>query len=352
MLEKKLKNSVTVRGDSLYCPLPLSLDSYGNCLVDCWHCYFRNLNHVWGEDLKPVDLNLLDKKLYNGARNKNPQSTLAHLLQQKKTIRFGNKADPFQHAEKKYKVSKACINLLTKHEWTFVLQTRFTKLVKEYEKQIMKAHNAGLVTLMPVISPGLDKDWELLERKRTTPPEKRMKHLRYFMKKGVPGGVNGEPFIPGVHTVKDFETTIKLLKKYKIPSYNTYNFHFNAFVAKRLHAIGVDIEAIWYYNQDAQWKKILPKLLDIAKKHGIRLGCPDFVNSGALYKETANTCCGVNVPNPATFNTHNFKLLRQEGKSVEQILDVTYDHSGDLKTGLQILNDKDCKFYTLHDAGL
>ena len=71
---KKLKNSLTVRGDSLYCPLSFSLDSYGNCLTDCYHCYLRHLNHVWGEDLKPIDLELLEKKLEAGIKNKNPKT--------------------------------------------------------------------------------------------------------------------------------------------------------------------------------------------------------------------------------------------------------------------------------------
>ena len=169
---------------------------------------------------------------------------------------------------------------------------------------------------------------------------------------GIPVGVNGEPFIPGYHTVKDFEQTLLLLKKYGIKSYNTYNFHFTAFVAKRLHAIGIDIEAIWYNNQDTQWKKILRQLLEISKKHGIRLGCPDFVNSGMSWKEQANTCCGINVPNPCTFNTHNFKRLAQEGKSVLEIVDITYDKSGDLTQGLKIIKGEPGDFYTLKDAKL
>ena len=60
---KKLKTPITIRGDCLYCPLPVSLDTYGNCLTDCWHCYFRRLNKVWGEELKPLDLSILKKKL-------------------------------------------------------------------------------------------------------------------------------------------------------------------------------------------------------------------------------------------------------------------------------------------------
>jgi len=347
---KLLKNSLTVRGDSLYCPLPLSLDSYGNCLVDCWHCYFRNLNYVWGEDLKPLDLEALDRKLHNGPLNKSPKTPLAHCLKNKTTIRFGNKADPFQPAEIEYRVSRQAINLLVKHDWTFVIQTRFTHILRQAEKNLMRAHSKNLVTVMPVISPGLDKDWEVLERKRTTPVNKRLSYLRKLKDQGVPVGVNGEPFIPGYHTVDDFEEALKLLKSYGINRYNTYNFHFNAFVAKRLHEIGIDVEKIWYHNQDAQWKKVLPKLLDLGTKYEIKVGCPDFVNSGMGREEPANTCCGIDVPCPATFNTHHFKKLMQKGKSWEEILDATYDGSGDLETGLRVIRGEKCDFYTLGDV--
>lgn len=349
---KRLKSSLTVRGDSLYCPLPFSLDTYGNCLTDCWHCYFRNLNKVWGEDLKPADLTLMEKTLSAGLKNKNPKTPVAHMLCQKKTIRLGNKADPFQDAENKYRITRQAINLLVKYDWTFVLQTRHTSNMMEAEKNLFAAKAKNIITIMPIVSPGMDKDWEVLERKRTTMPMHRLKISKYLIMKGFPLGVNGEPFIPGFHTVREFEDVMKLLKFYHIPSYNTYNFHFNAFVAKRLHALGIDIEKIWYYNRDEEWKKILPKLLDLSVKYGIRLGCPDFVNTGKDWIEQANTCCGINVPNPATFNTHVFKRLKQEGKTTEEIIQLSYDGAGNMEKGVNIIEGNKSKFYTLKDAGL
>lgn len=341
-----------MRGDSIYCPLSLSLDSYGNCLTDCWHCYLRNLNHVWGEDLKPADLTLLENKLRSGANNKMPKSPLSFALAQKKTIRWGNKTDPFQECEREHKISKRIFPLLIQNNWTFVIQTRFTHIMMDYERWIMRAHNRGLITIMPVISPGIEKDWELLERKRTTNPLIRMKDAQYLISNGVPVGVNGEPFIPGFHTEKDFEHTLLLLRHYGIKRYNTYNFHFNAFVAKRLHAIGVDVEKIWFYNQDKQWKKILANLLELAKKYNIILGCPDFVNTGKDWIEPANTCCGIDVQNPCTFNSHHFKLCKQKGMTNKQIIAATNDGTGDYEEGLKIIEGKNSKMYTLKDAGL
>jgi DNA repair photolyase len=348
-----LKNSITMRGDSLSCPLSLSLDSYGNCLTDCHHCFLRNLNHVWGKELKPADLEILEKKLKNGLKNKNPKTALAHALSRKKTIRWGNKSDPFQTIELTHKVAPKIFNLLTKMNWSFVIQTKFTGVLMEYERYIHRANKKGLITVMPIMSPGLEKDWEIFERSRTTPPLERVKHLVHLQKKGVPVGFNGEPFIPGFHTEKDFENTMKLLKSYGISRYNTYNFHFNAFVAKRIHGLeGVDVERIWKYNQNAPWKKIQIKLIEIAYKYNIKLGCPDFVNTGPDYIEPANTCCGIDVPNPSTFNTHFFKREKQNGLTNEEIIEKTWDGTGDLETGKSIIDGTAKDMYNFKDAGL
>jgi hypothetical protein len=201
------------------------------------------------------------------------------------------------------------------------------------------------------MSPGLDKDWEILERGRTDPPRTRLRIAEQFIKRGINTGFNGEPFIPGYHTIKDFEDTLKLLKQYHIPSYNTYNFHFNAYVAKRLNAIGIDIEKIWYYNQDARWKKILPKLIDLAAKYEIRLGCPDFVNSGWKDVQHTNTCCGVNVPHPTEFNTHFWKQgIQIVDFTPQELLEKTWEGIGDYEKGKEILFAKKSKdFYTLND---
>jgi len=347
---KLLKKTLSMRGDSLYCPLSLSLDTYGNCMTDCHHCYFRNLNKVWDDALKPADLSDLRSKLKNGPLNSNPKTTLAWALKQKKTIRVGNKTDPFQDVEKEFRVTKRAIRILQEFDWSFVLQTRHTETMMEYEHLLLRRKD--LLTVMPVVSPGFEADWEIFERKRTTHPTSRLHHANQLQRKKVNVGVNGEPFIPGYHTVEDFEGMLKILKTYNIKSYNTYNFHFNAFVAKRIHGLpGIDIEKIWHYNQDEPWRKILRQLLDLSKKYDITIGCPDFVNSGRGWIEQANTCCGINVPNPCTFNTHYFKKYRQLGKTDERIIDLTYDGTGDLEQGKAIVDGSSKEFYNLEDAG-
>jgi DNA repair photolyase len=348
----KLKSPLTIRSDNMYCPLPLSIDSYSNCETDCNHCFFRRLNYVWGQDLKEADLDLLKKKLENGLKNNSPKSGLAWAIKNKLTIRIGNKADPFQPIENKRNVTKKIIDLLTELEWSFVIQTRHTTNLLQAKKHVLRAHKRGLVVLMPVISPGLDFDWEILEKGLTTPPEQRLKDMKRFMKKGIQVGVNGEPFIPSVHSFKSFKDTLLLLKKYKINRYNTYHLHFNDYVAKRLHELNnprIDIEKIWKYNQDGEWRKILRKLMEISDKMNIKLGCPDFVNTGWDRKEPANTCCGIDVPNPSKYNTHYFKSLKQSGMSDEGIMEACYNGCNTREVGMSVLNGKSDTQYSLND---
>ena len=347
---KRLAHGLSVRGDSLYCPLSFSLDTYWNCLNDCHHCYLRRLNRTWGQELRPLDVESFQRKLTNGLKNPAPKSPIAQCLAQKKTLRFGNKADPFQKAERTHRVSRDALRILRDLEWSYVLQTMCTEIMMDYEDLLVFAGRKGWAIVQPIISPGFDRDWEILERSRTTKPRDRLKHIFQLKKQGVPVAVNGEPFIPGFHTVDEFEGMMKLLKAYGITIYNTYNLHFNDHVAKRFHSIGLDIEKIWIMNQDAEWRKILPRLLDLGKKYGIRIGCPDFVNTGWGYREGANTCCGVEVPNPTTFNSHFMKKMIQDGIPEKQIFQQLWDGIGNKQQGWAILTRKKSEYYTMGDV--
>lgn len=343
------RDGLSVRGDSLYCPLPLSVDPYNNCLIDCHHCYMRRLNHVWGSELRPLDDEAFKKKLVNGLKNPNPKSPLAHCLARKKTIRIGNKADGFQPIENELKITHRVIQILEELEWSYVIQTRFMSNVWDIRHTLRR----DTAILLPVVSPGLDRDWEVLERKRTDPPRVRLRLLKEFIeKRKFHGGVNGEPFIPGFHTIEDFTDTIKLLRDYGIRRYNTYNLHLNDYVLKRLNKIGLDIKKIWEMNQDKHWGPIQKQLCDIAKAYDVILGCPDFVNTGPDWSERANTCCGIDVPNPSRFNTHYFKNLLQTGVQQDDVLELTWEGIGDQDQGRKIVEGRKGDFYTMADAGL
>ena len=143
-METSKRHGLQMRGDSLYCPLSFSLDSYWMCLVNCRHCWIRRLNRTWGKDLRPTNIEILDKKLFNGVRNKKPQTAIAWALKNKNTLRWGNKSDPFQPIEKKYRISEKIFDILLNHDWSFVIHTLCTGLMMEYEDKIRDIINAEI----------------------------------------------------------------------------------------------------------------------------------------------------------------------------------------------------------------
>jgi DNA repair photolyase len=332
----------------------LSVDSYWNCLTDCHHCYLRRLNRTWGKDLRPADPEQVMRKLCNGLKNKNPRSSLAWALHQQKTIRVGDKSDPYQNIDVVHGVTRSILKNLAALEWTFVIQTRFTmNMHRDIDILCQAKHkDKKSVTIMPVISPGAESDWEVLEQKRTTNIVQRLKDISDWIKMGFNLGVNGEPFIPGYHTTKQFRDIIRRLKSVGVQSYNTYNLHFNDYVAKRFHSIGLDITKIWEMNQDKNWRPIQHKLCEIADEEDMILGCPDFVNTPKDYPQRSNTCCGMMVPHPSRFNSHWWKHLLQKGKSPNEVLRMTWEGIGDLEQGKKIVRGEPCDMYTMKDAGL
>jgi DNA repair photolyase len=321
-------------------------------MTDCHHCSFRSLNRAWGTDLRPADPDQIRKKLENGLKNPKPKSELACALKLQKTIRVGSRSDPYQAAETNHHITRAILKHLIALRWTFVIQTRFLGNMIQDADLLERAHELKLLTVMPVISPGFTRDWEILERKRTTNISRRLLLIKKMIQWGWNVGVNGEPFIPGYHSIKEFVRTIRKLKEVGVKSYNTYNLHGNDYVYKRLHKIGLNIEKIWEMNQHQNWSKIQQILCLNAQKENIILGCPDFVSTGPDWIEPTNTCCGINVPNPSKFNTHWWKRKLQRGHEKDWILKHTWEGIGDPKLAKDIMYGRECKHYTMRDAGM
>lgn len=345
-LERLLKTGLSVRSDYYYCPLAFQLNTYWNCEQACHHCFLRRLNRTWGTDLRPLDIELFLQIVKRGIQNENPKSPFAVALANRKTVYVGSKSDPYQPAEATHKVTRKALGILLHYGFSIVITTKFTTLL-ERDRNLFEKYKPQ-VTIMPLISPGLNKDWAVLEKKGTTHPLVRIEHAKKWKDWGFNVGVNGEPFIPGFHTVEDFAHICRLLKDAGIKSYNTYHLHFNDWNAKQMHSVGIDIEKVWKGNQEKPWRKTLLQLIQIAKETGIILGCPDFINSGE-YQEETNTCCGIDVPNPCKFNMINWKKLKQWGLNDEAVLKATWDGVGSFEYGSRLLAGEIKNLYSLGD---
>lgn len=345
---KQYQTGLTLRGDHYYCPLALQLSTYWNCEAGCRHCYLRRLNRTWGEDLRPLNIDVLKRQVDN-ALNKCSNSSLGRAIHSKKTIYLGAKSDPYQSAELTYFSTRRSLEeVLLPAGFTVVIATMFTDNLYRDEDLFLKYKDQ--IIIMPIVSPGLEKDWIVLERQKTSHPYHRLEAACHFQSLGFKVGVNGEPYIGGFHSIDDFKKVCTTLFDFGLPSYNTYNLHFNDWNAKQMHEGGIDIEKVWEENQDYKWGKVLPQMIQIAQQYKLVLGCPDFVNSGE-YCEPVNTCCGIDVPNPCTFNLIHWKKMKIMNPSIsdQEIIDRSWDGVGDLKYGMELLKGNIHDLFSLKD---
>lgn len=345
-MEKLMQTGLTLRGDFYYCPLALQLSTYWNCEATCAHCYLRRLNRTWGQDLRPLDPAVLRKQVKSDAEGREPRSPLAWAIRNRQTVYLGAKSDPYQPAELTHRSTRAALRILLKAGFSVVIATMFTEHLED-DRALLEDYR-DQVTIMPIVSPGLERDWNVLERQKTTNPVHRLEHGAEWQARGFNVGINGEPFIPGFHTIDEFDHVITLLRILGLKSYNTYNLHLNDWNLKELYAVGADIERIAQENLDAFWYPVQQKLIQIAQSQGIILGCPDFVNSGS-YDWGTNTCCGMNVPNPIRFNLIHWKKLAAKGVPEESILSSTFEGVGELEYGRQLLQGKVPELLSLKD---
>lgn len=352
---KTYKTPIKMRYAHLTCPLALALESYWACEADCYHCVGRRLNKVWGYDQRCTDPESVRKTLINALKNPDAKTIEGQALYHKKAFFFGRKSDPYQPIEIEKEVTRRLVEILIELEWPFAICSRYQANMERDEDLFRKGGEN--VHILTEITPGAEADWELFERKRTTPVEDRLKLSQRWSKTGIKVGVRGEPYIPGYHTLKQFKDILKRLKSYGLNSYNIYNLHINEYTIKRFYDIGLDIEKIWTLNQDEHWSKLQKRLCLIAQEIGITLGCPDFVNVPSNWYHSVNTCCGMNVKNALTFNTHNWRSIRVQGERIQEtILAKTWEGIGtekDIEQAKLIVFGKESdQYYTFKDAGL
>jgi len=351
---REYKNPLCIREAHLNCPLPLSLEAYWNCEADCLHCMGRRLNQVWGTEQRAADPERVCRTLTLAASKpaRVGAAPLTAALAQRKALWIGRKADPYQPLELERHVTRHYIQTLTALNWPFIICTRYTDNAMVDEGLLTAG---GMVTMLVEITPGGEADWDVFERRRTTPVENRLRAARQWMRLGIRVGVRGEPYIPGYHTPKQFRDMLRRLRAFGLRSYNTYNLHLNPYTLQRLCDAGLDIERIWAHNQDTHWRPIQQRLCRIAQEEGIELGCPDFVNVPTDWRARVNTCCGVPVAGAFTFNTHHWRQMLQCGVSGADVLARTWEGIGTEKDRARarlIVTGNSEDFYTMKDAGL
>jgi DNA repair photolyase len=174
-------------------PFGWSLNPYTGCAHRCTFCYVRAFERRadrpaddrYGRSIR-VKLNVADVL----ARE------LGRRSWQRETVAIGAATDPYQPAEGRYRLTRACIEVLGRFSTPFSIITRGPLIVRDVDVLRQAALRAQVSVTFSI--PTVDQDvWRKTEP-GTAPPRQRLRALTELVEAGIKVGVGMAPILPGL----------------------------------------------------------------------------------------------------------------------------------------------------------
>jgi DNA repair photolyase len=123
MIVKEIQSKTILSNSKIY---DYVVNPYVGCQHACSYCYARFMKRftghkeAWGEfvDAKVNAPELLQKEI---------------LKKKRATVWVSGVCDPYQPLEKKYELTRRCLEILVEHDWPIVIQTRSPLILRDLE---------------------------------------------------------------------------------------------------------------------------------------------------------------------------------------------------------------------------
>ena len=174
-------------------PFGWSLNPYTGCAHRCTFCYVRAFERRAD---RPSD----DRYGRSIRVKVNVAEVLARELGRRswarETVAIGAATDPYQPAEGRYRLTRACIEVLGRAASPFGLITRGPLIVRDVDVLREAARRTNVSVTFSV--PTLDHEvWRKTEP-GTAPPHQRLRALKTLVDAGIKAGVGMAPILPGL----------------------------------------------------------------------------------------------------------------------------------------------------------
>ena len=174
-------------------PFALSLNPYMGCAHRCTFCYVRafeaRADRPWddryGASIR-VKTNVAEVL----------RRELARPSWQREPVAIGAATDPYQPAEGRYRLTRACIEAFAEAASPFSIITRGPLIVRDVDVLAEAARRADVSVTFSV--PTLDEEiWRRTEP-GTAPPRQRLRALARLVEAGIDARVGMAPILPGL----------------------------------------------------------------------------------------------------------------------------------------------------------
>ncbi|MFL5917105.1 MAG: radical SAM protein [Gaiellaceae bacterium] len=170
-----------------------SLNPYMGCVHRCTFCYVRHFEHRsdrpsddrYGTSIR-VKTNVADVL----------RKELARASWQHEHVAIGAATDPYQPAEGRYKLTRACLEALRDAANPFSIITRGPMIVRDLDVLVAAAQRASVSVTFSI--PTVDEEvWRRTEPS-TAHPRQRLKAVKALVEAGVNARVGMAPILPGI----------------------------------------------------------------------------------------------------------------------------------------------------------
>ena len=174
-------------------PFGWSLNPYMGCAHRCTFCYVRAFearadrpaDDRYGTSIR-VKTNVAEVL----------RRELARASWEREPVAIGAATDPYQPAEGRYRLTRACIEALADAANPFAIITRGPLIVRDLDVLVAAARVADVSVTFSI--PTLDEEiWRRTEP-GTAPPRQRMRALKRLVDAGIRTGVGMAPILPGL----------------------------------------------------------------------------------------------------------------------------------------------------------
>jgi DNA repair photolyase len=174
-------------------PFAFSLNPYMGCAHRCTFCYVRafeaRADRPW-DDRYGASIRVKTNIAEVLSRE------LARASWQREPVAIGAATDPYQPAEGRYRLTRACIEAFSEAASPFSIITRGPLIVRDVDVLAEAARRADVSVSFSV--PTLDEEiWRRTEP-GTSPPRQRLRAVRLLVEAGIDARVGMAPILPGL----------------------------------------------------------------------------------------------------------------------------------------------------------
>ena len=172
-----------------------SMNPYQGCEHGCVYCYARNSHEFWGYSAGlDFERRILVKKTA-------PQ-LLEKLLKKKtwkaQTIVMSGNTDCYQPVEKKFEITRQCLELFLKYKHPVGIITKNALITRDLEA--LKALAKDNLVAVNISITSLSEDTRRILEPRTTTIKKRLETVKILSDNGIPVNVMLAPIIPSINS--------------------------------------------------------------------------------------------------------------------------------------------------------